>query len=66
MWNELKYRIADFLFEGELDDAYDMGIREGWHRRKLSLYAELKILKNNSTKAQAVGLDAAIKWLEEH
>lgn len=27
--NELKYRLADKFFEKELDEAYEMGLREG-------------------------------------
>lgn len=55
--NELKYRIADFLFAKELDEAYEMGIRIGaeYAARTISFKVGVTEVKKNLTKTQAQG-----------
>lgn len=61
-WREVKYQIADKLFTYELDDAYQMGIREGatYATRKITFNIELKRSRMDMTKTQQIGYDKAI------
>lgn len=60
MLEDLRYNIADKLFARELDDAFDMGKREGARvaTRKISFVINLK--NKDLTKAQQVGYDKAL------
>lgn len=59
---EIKYQIADKLFTKELDEAFQMGIREGatFATRKISFDIELKANRADMTKTQKIGYDKAI------
>ena len=48
----LKYNIADWLFEAELDDAYAMGFREGTRSSLAKVAVDLKKHSNNITKGE--------------
>ena len=66
-WREVKYQIADKLFTYELDDAYQMGIREGatFSTRKISFNLELKRNRQDMTKTQQIGYDKAVEILKD-
>lgn len=59
---ELRYKIADLLFARELDEAFEMGIREGQRRLSSQLRVELGYKRTRAaatgmTKTQAIGYD---------
>lgn len=65
-WRELKYRIADYLFDYELDEAFRLGVQEG--RRNLSSqikvemeYKKTRALETGLTKTQAIGWDRCME-----
>ena len=65
-WRELKYWIADHLFEYELDEAFRLGVQEG--RRNLSSqikvemeYKKTRALETGLTKTQAIGWDRCME-----
>lgn len=62
-WRELKYRIADALFNYELDDAYRMGLQAGteFATRKLSFALELKMESIELTPTEKRGYEKAIE-----
>ena len=59
---EVKYQIADKVFKYEMDEAFQMGIREGatFSTRKISFAVELKADRLNMTKTQKLGYQKAI------
>ena len=61
-WREVKYQIADKVFKYEMDEAFQMGIREGatFSTRKISFAVELKADRLNMTKTQKLGYQKAI------
>ena len=61
-WREIKYQIADKVFKYEMDEAFQMGIREGatFSTRKISFAVELKADRLNMTKTQKLGYQKAI------
>lgn len=62
-FTEIKYWIADKLFERELDEAFEMGLREGARRQRVSTLVDLKHHRDNGLKLQKAGLDLAIELL---
>jgi hypothetical protein len=58
-WSELKYWIADKLFEDELDEAFELGIREGGRRKIIQAQAHLSKIRDDHSKAAQGGIDAA-------
>lgn len=60
-WKELKYQIADKLFNKELDEAYSMGLRGGaeYATRKISMQLYIEQPKQDLTKTQSLGYDKA-------
>lgn len=60
-WEEIKYRIADKLFERQLDEAYEMGIRVGaeYATRTISFRVGVKEASQELTKTQKIGYDKA-------
>lgn len=65
-WTELKYRIADWLFEAELDEAFSHGVKEGYRRQASIIriemeYKKTRALETGLTKAQAVGWDRCME-----
>ena len=61
-WREIKYQIADKVFKYEMDEAFQMGIREGatFSTRKITFAVELKADRLNMTKTQKLGYQKAI------
>ena len=62
--NEIRYRIAELLFEDCLEADYNMGCREGEYVAHLVMVRHLTALKDNSSAAHAKGLDLAIKHIQ--
>jgi len=65
---ELKYRIADWLFASELDEAYEMGIREGAKviRQDLAFRLKTSRAQKELTKARKEGYAKAIEVVENY
>tara|TARA_R110000822_G_scaffold75940_1_gene182659 strand:- start:239 stop:469 length:231 start_codon:yes stop_codon:yes gene_type:complete len=66
MFRELRYKIADRLFERELDEAFFLGIREGQSRQASKLRVQMEYKKTRSrelgmTKTQAIGYDRCVE-----
>lgn len=66
-WRELKYQIADKLFNYELDDAYRMGIQSGseFVTRKLSFALEMKADAIKMTPTEKRGYQKALEVFQE-
>lgn len=66
-WRELKYQIADKLFNYELDDAYRMGLQAGseFATRKLSFALEMKADAIKMTPTEKRGYDRALEVFKE-
>lgn len=66
-WREVKYQIADKVFKYEMDEAFQMGIREGatFSTRKLTFEVELKADRQDMTKTQKLGYQKAIDILKD-
>ena len=64
-WKELKYRIADKLFGAELDEAFNMGIREGAGFAVFKMNFDVKMQKHlGLTKTEQKGYNKAIEKME--
>ena len=68
-WTEIRYRIADRLFEAELDEAFALGVKEGKRRQasiiRIKMEHKKTIAKQSGlTKAQEVGWDRCIQGVE--
>jgi hypothetical protein len=68
--SELKYRIADTLFEKELDEAFTLGIIQGKNQLASILRVELEYREHRMkqlkvTKPQAVGYEKAMELVKE-
>jgi hypothetical protein len=61
---ELKYRIADWLFEAELDEAFEMGLREGARRQKNTIITRLELTLQTVAKTNQKGYLTAIEVIE--
>jgi hypothetical protein len=61
---ELKYRIADWLFGRELDEAFEMGIREGQRRQKVRINNALDLTLENVAKTNQKGYMIAMEVIE--
>ena len=60
-WTEFKYWIADHLFEDELDEAFELGIREGGRRKLIQAQAHISKIREDLPIKERAGLDAAGK-----
>lgn len=70
-WSEIRYRIADFLFEAELDEAFSLGVQEGKRRQASILrvemeYKKTRALETGLTKAQSVGWDRCMEVVNDN
>ena len=70
-WSEIRYRIADFLFETELDEAFSLGVKEGKRRQASILrvemeYKKTRALETGLTKAQSVGWDRCMEVVNDN
>ena len=66
MFRELRYKIADRLFERELDEAFALGLKEGKSRQASKLRVQMEYKKARSretgmTKTQAIGYDRCME-----
>lgn len=61
---ELKYRIADWLFEAELDEAFELGIKEGQRRQKAKIESALDIESLSVAKTNFKGYAIAMEVVE--
>ena len=62
-WIEFKYWLADKLFEQELDEAFEMGLREGARRQRVSAIVNLRAHLDTAPKSNHAGLNLAIELL---
>lgn len=67
---ELRYKIADWLFARELDEAFDMGIREGQRRLSSELRVRMGYKKTRAeelgmTKTQAIGYERCMEVVQD-
>ena len=68
-WRELKYWIADHLFEYELDEEFELGIKEGQNRTASTIRVKMDYKKKLAqetglTKTQALGWDRCMEGVE--
>ena len=66
-WREVKYQIADKVFKYEMDEAFQLGIREGatFSTRKITFEVELKANRQDLTKTQRIGYDKAVEIMKD-
>ena len=62
-WTEFKYWIADKLFERELDEAFEMGLREGARRQRVSTLTDLRTQLETAPKSNHPGINLVIELL---
>lgn len=65
-WAEIRYKVADRLFERELDEAFDLGRKAGRqmqaaHLRVQMDYKRTRNLEMGMTKTQALGYDRCME-----
>lgn len=63
-WAEIKYWIADKLFEDELDEAFELGIKEGRRRGLMRASVHLLAAEKDTPKSKHPGLEEARKILK--
>jgi len=66
MFRELKYKIADRLFEYELDEAYNLGVKSGKDNQASRLrvmmdYKRTRATELGMTKTQTLGYDRCVE-----
>lgn len=61
---ELRYRIADWLFEAELDEAFELGIKEGKRRQKENITQALDAASLDVAKTNQKGYMVAMEVVE--
>jgi hypothetical protein len=59
MFREIKYWIADHLFEYELDEAFRLGVSEGQRSQAAKIRLELQLRQPEMTKTQLSGYEMA-------
>lgn len=59
MLREIKYWIADHLFEYELDEAFRLGVTEGQRVQAARMRVELQLRQPEMTKTQLTGYEMA-------
>jgi hypothetical protein len=62
-WNELKYWIADYFFTTELDEAFNLGLKEGARRQRVTHIIDLKAHMETAAKSKQPGIQLAIELL---
>jgi len=64
----MKYQLAEWLFSKELDEAYEMGIREGANAIHKDVLFRLKTSKTQKelTKARKEGYTKAVEVVENY
>lgn len=62
-FTEFKYWIADRFFTEELDEAFNLGLKEGARRQRVSTIVDLKANLETASKSNHAGLNLAIELL---
>lgn len=62
----MKYKIADWLFSKELDEAYEMGLREGTNVTLSNLRFRIGIYAKDLTPARKQGYEKAARVVENY
>ena len=62
----MKYALAEWLFSKELDEAYEMGIREGANAIHKDILFKLKTARTDMTKTRMEGYKKAIEKVENY
>lgn len=65
MFRKITRAIAEVLFTYELDEDYNLGLREGQRATLSSAILRLKVARNQDVKKNNPGLDKAIELLKE-
>lgn len=60
---EIKYWIADRFFTEELDEAFNLGLREGARRQRVTNITDLRSHLETAPKSNHAGLNLAIELL---
>lgn len=61
---ELKYRIGDWLFESELDEAFELGLKEGRRRQKHEINMALDLGSLDVSKTNQKGYTIAMEVIK--
>jgi hypothetical protein len=61
---ELRYRIADWLFEAELDEAFELGKKEGARRQKVNINHALELNLEQQAKSNQKGYMTAMEVIK--
>ena len=61
---ELRYKLADLLFEAELDEAFELGIKEGKRRQKVNILGALDLNSLDVAKTNQKGYNIAMEVIE--
>ena len=69
-WTENRYRIAAYLFEAKLDEAFALGIQESRGNQASQIrvemeYKKIRALETGLTKAQSVGWDRCMEVVKD-
>jgi hypothetical protein len=62
-FTEFKYWIADRFFTEELDEAFNLGLKEGARRQRVTHIIDLKAHMETAAKSNQPGIKLAIKLL---
>ena len=57
--------IAEWLFETQLDEDFELGIKEGSRRTKIQLVTELKALLETAPKSKQAGITEALEVVKQ-
>ena len=60
VFKNVKRAIAEWLFESELDEDYQLGIFEGSRATKLTIRLQLVMLRDQAPKSKQAGIQAAL------
>lgn len=60
---EFIYKLAERFFGPELDDTYEMGVREGIRHTCSTLYFDMKMRETHLTKTQQATWNKAIEMV---
>lgn len=60
----MRRRLVEWLFERELDEDFELGIREGAERARLSDKARIEAMLEGASKSERAGLEKALGVLK--
>jgi hypothetical protein len=64
LWNSVRRQFAEWLFEAELDEDFNLGIEEGKDRAQMLLVRALQLKLEGATKKNQPGLQTAIDLIK--